>query len=199
MPGGGAATGAPLNDTAPRDGGINPASMRRIVDLPQPDGPSTLTKRPRGTSKLTSWIAVKLPKLLPTPWTEISRWTSASNFMDQRFRLEGLFQHSLLLHHLQDRGDVAHRELGGPVVGWNLLHQLALGLGELGDQVLRLVRVRAQVLDAAVHRGHECAHGVRIGVEPRSAAAIGRDVQPGLDVDEGIAEHSRLAGVDGDA
>ena len=52
MPGGGSATRSPLNHTAPRVGGMRPASMRRIVDLPQPEGPR-LTNRPRAASKLT--------------------------------------------------------------------------------------------------------------------------------------------------
>src|SRR5688572_14845444 len=128
MPGGGSPTGAPLNETAPRVGAMRPASMRRIVDLPQPEGPSRLTKRPRGTSKLMSWIAVTAPKVLPTPSTAISGRTSASNFMDQRFRLERLLEQAFLLHHLQGLCDIGYGQLGGPVVDGNLLDQLALRL-----------------------------------------------------------------------
>src|SRR3954467_12808645 len=98
MPAGGRTTGPPLNDTAPREGAMSPASMRRIVDLPQPEGPNRLTKRPRGIWKLMSSTAVTAPKLLPTPSTAISGWTSASNFMDERFRLDRLLEHAFLLH-----------------------------------------------------------------------------------------------------
>src|SRR6185503_14475278 len=100
---------------------MRPASIRRIVDFPQPDGPSRLTKRPSGTSKLMWSIAVRVPKLLETP--------STPNFMDQGLCLDRLLEQSFLLHDLQRACHVFQRELGRPVIDRNLLHQLAFRLG----------------------------------------------------------------------
>src|SRR3954462_2253380 len=163
MPGGGAATVSPWKATRPRLGPISPARIRRMVDFPQPEGPSRLRKRPSATSKLISSMAVREPKRFETP--------STPNFMDDRLRLDRLFQQPFLLHHLQRAGHVVERELGRPVVDGNLLHQLAFCLGELGDQVLRLLRIRAQMLDRTAHGAGESAHGIGIGVQPLGTRA----------------------------
>ena len=55
----------------PRSGASSPAMIRSSVVLPEPDGPSSATNSPRGTSKLTSWSAVKTPKRLLMPSTEM--------------------------------------------------------------------------------------------------------------------------------
>src|SRR5262249_40635143 len=49
--------GTSSNTTRPRVGGISPARMWSRVDLPQPDGPSTVTNSPASTVRLTSWSA----------------------------------------------------------------------------------------------------------------------------------------------
>jgi hypothetical protein len=42
---------------SPEDGGMKPATMLRIVLLPQPEGPTTETNSPAGTSSETSRTA----------------------------------------------------------------------------------------------------------------------------------------------
>ena len=44
----------------------SPAMIRSIVVLPPPDGPSSATSSPDGTSKLTSLSAVNRPNVLLT-------------------------------------------------------------------------------------------------------------------------------------
>jgi hypothetical protein len=66
---------SPLAWIRPPVGVDSPATSRRSVDLPQPDGPMSDTNVPIGTSKLTSSSALtgRLPlKTLSTPWTEIA-------------------------------------------------------------------------------------------------------------------------------
>ncbi|MNI84118.1 hypothetical protein D3C73_1409900 [compost metagenome] len=48
----------------PDVGVSSPAIMRKVVDLPQPDGPSSTVKLPAGTVKLTPWMAAALPYCL---------------------------------------------------------------------------------------------------------------------------------------
>src|SRR3954468_22825467 len=191
MPGGGAATVSPWKAMRPRLGPISPASIRRIVDFPQPEGPSRLRNRPSATSKLISSMAVRDPKRFETP--------STPNFMDDRLRLDRLLEQSFLLHDLERAGHVVERELGRPVVDRNFLHEIALRLGELGDQVLGLLGIRPQMLDRASHRARESAHSIGVGLQPLGTRAVRRDMHPGLDLDEGIAEHAPLAGIDGNA
>src|SRR5687767_2609607 len=50
----------------PRVGCSSPASMRNVVVLPQPEGPSRLTNSPDWMERLSSSSATKLPKAL---WT----------------------------------------------------------------------------------------------------------------------------------
>ncbi|MCY1372914.1 hypothetical protein D9M69_601530 [compost metagenome] len=45
----------------PEVGVSSPAIMRKVVDFPQPDGPSRTVKLPAGTEKLTPWIAAAPP------------------------------------------------------------------------------------------------------------------------------------------
>ena len=49
---------APSSSTSPPEGDKSPAMMLNRVDFPQPLGPRIETNAPRGTSKLTSSMAV---------------------------------------------------------------------------------------------------------------------------------------------
>src|SRR5215213_7417262 len=58
----------PARTMSPPSGSYRPAIMRRIVVLPQPEGPSRVVKLPRGTVSETSLTAGGLaPKRLVTP------------------------------------------------------------------------------------------------------------------------------------
>ncbi len=50
----------------PSVGCSSPASMRNVVVLPQPEGPSSVTSVPGSIVSDRSWIAVKEPKVLRT-------------------------------------------------------------------------------------------------------------------------------------
>jgi len=54
-------TSSPLIRIVPDDGSSRPASMRRIVVLPQPDGPSSVTSVPAPMSNETLSTAVTWP------------------------------------------------------------------------------------------------------------------------------------------
>src|SRR5882672_6754315 len=54
-----------------------PAISRKVVDLPQPEGPSSATRWPAGAEKLTSSTAAAAPQLFVTP----SRRTSAMGLL----------------------------------------------------------------------------------------------------------------------
>ena len=45
--------GAPCTSTSPSDGAMSPARIRRSVDLPDPEGPSSATNSPARSSRLT--------------------------------------------------------------------------------------------------------------------------------------------------
>jgi hypothetical protein len=55
----------PSISMVPVAGGMKPAIMRKVVVLPQPDGPSSETNSPLAISSEKSSTALKLPKLLP--------------------------------------------------------------------------------------------------------------------------------------
>ena len=57
-------TSSPSKRTAPASGTSSPAMMRSSVVLPEPDGPSSATSSPAGTSRLTSSSAVNAPNAL---------------------------------------------------------------------------------------------------------------------------------------
>src|SRR5258708_8284594 len=65
--GGWRVTSTPSISTAPRLGRVKPAIMRKVVVLPQPDGPSSTTNSPGATSMLTSSTAASAPNALLTP------------------------------------------------------------------------------------------------------------------------------------
>ena len=52
-------TSLPSSSTRPYDGCSNPAIIRSMVVLPQPDGPSSEKNSPDRMEKLASWTAVK--------------------------------------------------------------------------------------------------------------------------------------------
>src|SRR5215213_769791 len=53
--------------TVPAVGSSRPATIRSVVVLPQPDGPSSAKNDPCGTVSVRSSTAVKSPKRLVTP------------------------------------------------------------------------------------------------------------------------------------
>src|ERR1700676_3087539 len=48
----------PATSISPELGRSSPAIERKVVVLPQPEGPSSVNSLPSGTSKLTSWAAL---------------------------------------------------------------------------------------------------------------------------------------------
>src|SRR5438552_2181054 len=55
-------TSSPSSMICPDDGSSSPAIMRKVVVLPQPDGPSSTKKSPSAMVKEDSRTAVKSPK-----------------------------------------------------------------------------------------------------------------------------------------
>src|SRR6266508_439306 len=58
---------SPASSTRPSVGVSRPATIRRVVVLPQPEGPSRAKKAPEGTVRSRSSTATKSPNLLVTP------------------------------------------------------------------------------------------------------------------------------------
>src|SRR5215203_4872759 len=58
-------TSSPPITTRPAVGGTKPATMRSVVVLPQPEGPSSATISPCATSRSTRSTAVEAPYRLP--------------------------------------------------------------------------------------------------------------------------------------
>src|SRR6266852_2496133 len=58
--------------TSPASGFSRPATGRRVVVLPQPLGPSSVTSEPAGTSKSIASTAGVLPNALESPVTQMS-------------------------------------------------------------------------------------------------------------------------------
>src|SRR5262245_39499385 len=56
------ATSSPPSRMRPEVGNSRPAIMRKVVVLPQPEGPSRQKKEPSGMVKLSSFTAMKSPK-----------------------------------------------------------------------------------------------------------------------------------------
>src|SRR3546814_9599529 len=70
--GGAADTSLPSIRIRPVSRRSRPAISRSVVDLPQPEGPSSTTSDPASTSKLTASTARAVPQCLPTSWSEIA-------------------------------------------------------------------------------------------------------------------------------
>src|SRR5687767_3600397 len=64
--------------TRPAVGSSSPATIRSVVVLPHPDGPSSAKNEPAGIVRFSSSIAVKPGNLLLTP----SSWRSAPDDAD---------------------------------------------------------------------------------------------------------------------
>jgi hypothetical protein len=63
--------GWPSMKISPLVGASKPASMRKSVVLPQPEGPSSEKNSPRPMSKSSSSTACTLPKCFDTPRIEM--------------------------------------------------------------------------------------------------------------------------------
>ena len=74
-------TSFPPTEIAPAEGCSKPATMRRTVVLPQPDGPRNETNSPVETSRLKSWTTVVVPKDFRRFW--MLRKVSAMAVSDQ--------------------------------------------------------------------------------------------------------------------
>mgnify|MGYP006915208416 CR=1 FL=1 len=79
----GSVTGTPKIDTVPAVGRMSPATRRRIVDLPHPDGPMIDTNSWRCSARSTSLSAVTgappaVVKVCPTPDSAITTSRSAA-------------------------------------------------------------------------------------------------------------------------
>src|SRR5260370_37403279 len=86
--------------TSPEVARSSPAIMRKVVVLPQPDGPSRQTTSPAATSRSTSRTATKLPKRL------VSRLSAIVDMGSALDRAEGDAAQQILLHregHQDDR------------------------------------------------------------------------------------------------
>ena len=57
----------PLSSIVPEVGVSSPATMRSVVVLPQPEGPSSAKNEPLGTSRSRAFTAVKLANSLVSP------------------------------------------------------------------------------------------------------------------------------------
>src|SRR5579872_1433345 len=64
--------GIPSSSIDPEFGGINPVSMRMVVDLPAPFGPRNPKKQPRGTVRLSPSTAALFPYTLRRSRTRIA-------------------------------------------------------------------------------------------------------------------------------
>src|SRR4029078_715248 len=92
-PGGTSATSRPSIKMRPRSGCSSPATMRRIVDLPDPLGPRKVKNSPRSTDSESSSAACVEPNpfetssILRISWvTAAEGSSSAANFGDGRFK-----------------------------------------------------------------------------------------------------------------
>jgi len=67
----------PSNTNEPDVAGYNPARTRAIVDLPEPDSPTSATISPDATSKETSSMACSCPRVRkpPTRNSRVRSWT----------------------------------------------------------------------------------------------------------------------------
>src|SRR4051794_40727516 len=65
-------TSSPPSRIFPPVGSSSPAIMRKVVVLPQPDGPSMTKNSPSSTTKLESWTATKSPNSFLRCSTRIS-------------------------------------------------------------------------------------------------------------------------------
>src|SRR3954451_5243161 len=68
----------PSIEASPEVGRSTPASMRRVVVLPAPSGPTRPNSSPRPTSKLTPATAVRSPNLRVSPSTRRRRSATGS-------------------------------------------------------------------------------------------------------------------------
>ena len=74
-------TSLPPSRMRPEVGSSRPAIMRRVVVLPQPDGPSRTKNSPFSTTKLESLTAAKSPKLFCRFSTRISAIAYSGNLL----------------------------------------------------------------------------------------------------------------------
>src|SRR4029079_13257182 len=63
-------TGLPSMATVPAVISSRPASMRRSVDLPQPEGPTSTMNSPSRMSNEMPWMTFVAPKAFSTLWNE---------------------------------------------------------------------------------------------------------------------------------
>ena len=74
-------TSSPSSWMLPEEGSSRPATIRSVVVLPQPDGPSRQKKSPFSTVKLVSRTAVKAPNRFTRLSTRISAMAHSGNLV----------------------------------------------------------------------------------------------------------------------
>src|SRR5919109_4802827 len=134
-------TSLPPSKMRPEVGSSSPAIMRKVVVLPQPDGPSRTKNSPFSTTKLESLTAANSPKLFCRFSTRISAIALLRKLADD-CEHEGTHQHDgegpaierdrERLHQHQDAErdqrdrDILHQAAAGPARPALLLHRLRL-------------------------------------------------------------------------
>src|SRR5580765_2135929 len=94
-------------------------TQRSRVDLPAPEGPSTATTWPAGTSKLTSRSTACAPRYLVTPTRRTAGVWLSGVFTDAMVLAVGV---ALLERGLQCRGESRHHEVPEAGHGQQLDH-----------------------------------------------------------------------------
>src|SRR6185503_3780029 len=131
--GGTAATSRPSIKMRPRAGCASPATMRRIVDLPDPLGPRKVKNSPRSTDSESSSAACVEPNRFETSSIVRISWvtaaegsSSAANFGDGRFKRQ--------LDGSRTGGQVHRSKVGA------LMHLLPCFHRQIGQQPRNLLR-----------------------------------------------------------
>src|SRR5215472_8283044 len=193
--GGKPASDLPARRISPALGGTNPETMRRIVVLPQPDGPRNEKNSPSGIERSRPCTAVKLPKRFTTPMNSRS-FAMPSGCRLLTRRCEPCANYAGFAFPAQSAGaPPGHPDGARPVTrsgGGDLVHQrLALGQEpgplrpldpELVDRITR-IGIGEVLLEGRRHMLVETLdHGIVAGVVGDDSADLGLE-RP---VDEGI-------------
>src|SRR5262249_49409608 len=131
-------TARPSSVTSPELAGSRPATMRRNVVLPQPDGPTSAMNSPRSTARLMSCNARNSPKVLPR-WETWSLRAIRSN----PWALVLGPRHEPIFQPAETRGERDPSDRGHDHAGKQLRH--VEGVGRLRDQAPES-RARAEQL-----------------------------------------------------
>src|ERR1700736_3833297 len=119
----------PATSISPELGFSSPAIERKVVVLPQPDGPSSVNSLPSGTSKLTSWAA--LTAVPRSPGYSVNSDLTLSTFVPvgcsiacSCFRYAEPLAYELGQHHQAEQQDDQHDAERGQLDILTILPQL---------------------------------------------------------------------------